>query len=147
MPSAFIDTNVHMYAFGAPSAFRGPCQEILAVAVVHPEAFFIDAEVLQEISHRYTSLGRRDEAHRNVRDFARVMAHHIEPVYSFDVERSTELGLLNHRLSARDLVHLAVMERLGCTQIVSADQGFDAVSDMRRLHPRDFALWRTELGI
>jgi predicted nucleic acid-binding protein len=38
-------------------------------------------------------------------------------------------------LGARDLLHLAIMQRVGATSIVTADSAFDAVASVQRLDP------------
>jgi uncharacterized protein len=38
-----------------------------------------------------------------------------------------------YRLSARDAIHLAVMEQRGIQQILSFDQGFDRYPNIRRI--------------
>jgi len=47
----------------------------------------------------------------------------------------------------RDLVHLAVMRRAGCTHIVTADRGFDGLSGIQRLDPLDVDRWAPDLGL
>lgn len=45
------------------------------------------------------------------------------------------LPVLGHSgLSARDAIHLAVMERRGIERIMSFDRGFDRVGYLTRLH-------------
>jgi len=46
-------------------------------------------------------------------------------------------------LQARYRIHLAVMERLGITHIVSTDRAFDSARGIHRLDPADFATWKT----
>ena len=48
-------------------------------------------------------------------------------------------------LSARDLLHGAVMLRLGATEIVSADPGFDQVALVERLDLAAMATWEPRL--
>jgi hypothetical protein len=55
-----------------------------------------------------------------------------------DVTRSTaqrakEIVLGHRRLSARDAVHLAVMEQHGINRILSFDSGFDGFPGVARL--------------
>jgi len=49
------------------------------------------------------------------------------------VERAKEIVLAYTGLSARDAVHLAVMERHGIDQILSFDSGFDQFPGISRL--------------
>jgi len=47
-----------------------------------------------------------------------------------DAERAQNLVLGKRKLSARDAIHVAVMERNGIKRILSFDSGFDAVSGL-----------------
>lgn len=92
-----------------------------------------DAEVLQEILHRYVAIGRRDaiqpafEALLGVIDL-------LFPVRDVDVLRAREIVLGHDRVSARDAFHVAVMEQHAITRIMSFDCGFDSVPGVTRLH-------------
>lgn len=44
-------------------------------------------------------------------------------------------------LSARDRVHLATMQRLQVSRIISADVAFDAVPGIQRLAPENLGAW------
>ena len=45
-------------------------------------------------------------------------------------------------LGGRDLLHAAVMRRLGSERLISADTGFDRIPGIRRLDPGRFDEWR-----
>jgi predicted nucleic acid-binding protein len=49
------------------------------------------------------------------------------------VERAKQIVLAYQRLSARDAVHLAVMESHGIERILSFDTGFDGFPGVTRL--------------
>ena len=70
------------------------------------------------------------------------MADSTESIHAADVEQAAALADFHPILSGRDLLHLAVMNRLGATRIVTADTGFDRVSGIERLDPGRFAVWR-----
>ncbi len=148
MPSPiFIDSNVPIYAAGRDHPLKKPCAQVLRVISDCPSAFVTSAEVLQELFHRYLSLRQWPVGREVLTEFCELMADRIEPVLAGDVQRATTLT--DHKgacLSARDLLHIATMERVGATHIVSADRGFDVVSDLVRLDPADVAVWRTEVG-
>ncbi len=113
----------------------------MGVAAAHPTAFVTSAEVLQELLHRYQSARRWSAGRGPFHSFARAMEDHIEPVYSSDVVRAAQLADRYTDLQARDLLHLAVMQRLGITRIASADGGFDAVESIERLDPAQHLHW------
>jgi predicted nucleic acid-binding protein len=159
----FLDANVPTYAAGREHPLKGPCREVLRLAALHPRAFFTDAEVLQELLHRYLALRRWPEGKKVVLDFAALMEGSVEPVLAEDVVLACALADRHAagspgagRLAARDLLHAAVVLRLaersaegsaeGSGRIVSADGDFDelAGSGIRRLDPADVGSWRRE---
>jgi predicted nucleic acid-binding protein len=73
-------------------------------------------------------------------------AGRIAAVLDTDVVQAAALAGSYPRLSARDLLHVAVMRRLGATHIVSADQDFDVVADLQRLDPGEVSTWRGSFG-
>ena len=58
----------------------------------------------------------------------------IFPVEKADVLRASEIVLSRASLSARDAVHVAIMERHGLEVILSFDNGFDHWPGLSRLH-------------
>ena len=91
-----------------------------------------DAEVLQEILHRYAALNRRDAIQPAFDSLLGV----VDEVLAVDravVERAKEIVFGESRLSARDAVHLAVMEQHGIDRILSFDAGFDGFPGITRL--------------
>lgn len=128
----FIDSNVPMYRVGAAHRHKDDAQRVLDAAVVHGERLVSSVEVLQEILHRYRSIGRL-EAIQPAFDMLLTV---VDDVLSLDLEaieiaKRIVLGGLN--VSARDAVHLAVMEQAGITRIMSFDAGFDAYPGVQRL--------------
>jgi len=74
------------------------------------------------------------------------MADRTESILPGDVGQAARLADAYPQLSARDLIHVAVMKRVSATRIVSADRGFDAVADIERLDPADVGRWRSLLA-
>lgn len=60
--------------------------------------------------------------------FAELMQGRREPVYAADVSAAVALADRYSELQARDLLHVAVMNRLGMRSLVSADTGFDRLA-------------------
>jgi predicted nucleic acid-binding protein len=56
----FIDSNVPMYLVGAPHPHKADARRILEGLVAAGEKLVTDAEVMQEILHRYLAIQRRD---------------------------------------------------------------------------------------
>jgi predicted nucleic acid-binding protein len=138
----FIDTNVPIYAAGGPHTYKEPCLQVLWLAAERPEDFLTDAEVLQELLHRYLALHRWDQGRGVFNEFAHLMRGRVEALLLGDVEAAAGLAEQHPVLSARDLIHIAVMARLRITHVVSADRGLDQVPGITRLDPSEIATWR-----
>jgi uncharacterized protein len=144
---SFIDANIPIYAAGGPHSLRDPSRAVIRLASGSPAAFVTDAEVLQELLHRYRAVNRWAEGRQVFLTFARILQGSIEPIHAEDVQRAASMADAYGMLSSRDLLHLAVMERLGVTRIISADRGFDRVAHIERLDPADFDSWRDSLAL
>ena len=142
-PVVFIDANVPIYAAGRDHPYKGPCARILRVVADDPQYFVTDSEVLQEMMHRYLASGRWTLGKEVVRAFAEAMGGRIEPVRGEDVILATELADRHPGVSARDLVHAAVMQRLEIRPIVSADTDFDRLEGTDRLDPIRIEEWQS----
>ncbi len=149
-----LDANVPTYAAGRDHPLKEPCKEVLRLSARYPRCFFTNAEVLQEMLHRYLSLRRWPEGKHVVLDFAALMAGSVEPVTAEDAARACELADRHAakpgaRLAARDLLHAAVILRVeeSPARIVTADGDFDelAVESIERLDPADVEAWRREV--
>ena len=103
-----------------------------------PDGFVTDAEVFQEIMHHYRRTQRWDAGQTVVESFAAMMHGRVSPVDIDDVLTAGRLANEHPGLSTRDLLHLAVMRRLGVTRIVTADADFGGVPGVIRLDPADF---------
>lgn len=55
-----VDSNIPMYLIGAPHPHKSDAQRLLERLVSEHQRLVTDAEVLQEILHRYVALNRRD---------------------------------------------------------------------------------------
>jgi predicted nucleic acid-binding protein len=137
IPRLFLDTNIAIYASGRPHPLKEPCQEIILFVGAQPRQFVTDVEVFQEILHRHLSSGRWAEGQFAFARFFRLMSGRIEPVYGEDVAAAADLADRYPAVQARDLLHAAVMQRLGVDAIVSADRGFDAIEGIMRFDPSD----------
>ena len=91
-----------------------------------------DAEVLQEILHRYVAIDRRD-AIQPAFDALLAVVDEVLSVNSAAVERAKQIVLEYRRLSARDAVHLSIMEQHGIERILSFDSGFDSFPGVTRI--------------
>jgi uncharacterized protein len=127
-----VDSNVPMYLVGAPHPNKANAERLLEKLAIERRRLVTDAEVLQEILHRYVSIDRRDAIQPAFDAVLRV----VDQVLDIDqlvVERAKQIVLGYRHLSARDAVHVAVMEQNGIDQILSFDSGFDAFPGITRL--------------
>lgn len=127
-----VDSNVPMYLVGAPHPHKADAQRLVEAAVAGGERLVTDAAVLQEILHRYVAIRRRD-AIQPAFDAVLDVVDEVLPVTLADAERAKEVVLGRKGLSARDAIHVAVMERAGVRRIMSFDAGFDLVPGLIRL--------------
>jgi predicted nucleic acid-binding protein len=100
-------------------------------AVAGGDRLVTDAEVLQEIIHRYVAINRRDA----IEPCTRVLldaVHAVLPVELEDVRRTSAI-VRTSALSSRDALHLAVMQRHGIDEILTFDRDFDGLPGIRRL--------------
>ena len=144
-PAVFIDANVPIYAAGRDHPYKEPCARILRVLADAPESFVTNSEVLQEIMHRYLASGRWTLGREVVRAFAEAMRGRVEPVHGEDVILATELADRHPGVSARDLVHTALMQRLGVVRVISADTDFDRLEGIERLDPARIDEWQNSI--
>jgi predicted nucleic acid-binding protein len=142
----FIDANVPIYAAGTQHALREPSIRVMELVADNPQEFLTDAEVLQELLHRYLSSGRWRLGRVAFAAFAVAMTGRVEAMRPADVALAAQLADAHPHLSARDLVHLAVMRRVGSTRIVSADVGFDRVQGIERLDPGQVVEWQQSIA-
>ncbi len=128
----FVDSNVPMYLVGSPHPNKIVAEQTVAALIAQQEKLISDAEVLQEILHRYAAIGRLD-AIQPAFDAVLGLVDEVFPIELENVERAKTILLGKYRLSARDAIHLAVMEQRGIEQILSFDRGFDRYPNVRRL--------------
>jgi len=127
-----VDSNIPMYLVGAPHAHKSDARRLLEKVISERQSLATDAEVLQEILHRYVAINRRD-AIQPAFDALIGIADQVLAVDRSIAERAKQIVLGYRQLSARDAVHIAVMERHGIEQIMTFDSGFDGFPGITRL--------------
>jgi predicted nucleic acid-binding protein len=128
----FVDSNIPMYLVGADHPNKAAARLRLEQAIVDNEPLATDAEVLQELLHRYAAIGRRD-AIGPAWDAIIGVVDVIHPIEIEDVTRARRLIAAASALSARDAVHLAVMQRRGISRILTFDVGFEGIIGVERI--------------
>ena len=129
-----VDSNIFMYASGGEHPHRGPSAVFLRSVLDGNVRAAIDAEVLQEILHRYTSIGRWEEG-RVVYDGARIFFETVLPVTAKVMDVARRLFDEYPGFSARDAVHAAAVEIYDLSGICSFDRHFDRIHGLRRVEP------------
>ena len=129
----FVDSNIPMYLVGGDHPLKRRARELLERFIDAREKLVTDVEVFQEILHRYVAIRRRDAIEPAWQVLAE-LADEVFPLELPQVERAKRLLLDSPELSARDALHLAVIETQGVARILSFDSGFDGASGVRRLY-------------
>lgn len=127
-----VDSNIPMYLVGASHPHKLDAQRLLESALSAGQRLVTDAEVLQEICHRYVAINRR-EAMQPAFDAIIGVVDDVLAIERTDVEHAKDTVLRYQSLSARDALHLAVMARHDISQLMSFDRGFDEYPGIKRL--------------
>ena len=128
----FVDSNVPMYLVGAPHPHKTDAQHLLERAIADNERLVTSAEVLQEILHRYVAIERWD-AIQPAFDALLGVVDEVYPIEQADVERARTVLDGGIATSARDALHVAVMEHHGVTRILTFYRGFDSLPGVDRV--------------
>ncbi len=128
----FIDSNIPMYLVGAPHPHKADARRLVEQCIAERERLVTDAEVLQEILHRYAAIRRRD-AIQPAFDALLGIVDEVLVIDKSTAERAKEIVLGHAGLSPRDAIHLAAMEQSGVSRIMSFDAGFDGFPGVERL--------------
>ena len=113
----FIDSNVPMYLVGATHPNKDRALAILTQLVRDGEQFVTDAEVYQEILHRYTAIRRLDAIDPAFRSLDAL----VEEILTFgrsEVRAARALIGSVDGLSARDALHVVIMREAGTNRIL-----------------------------
>jgi uncharacterized protein len=121
-----------MYLAGIPHPLKIEAQRLVDQLISERQRLVTDAEVLQEILHRYASTDR----YHDIQPAYDVLLNIVDEVFPVDritLERAKQIVLGYRRFSARDAVHLAVMQQNGIQRLLSFDSGFDGFPGIARL--------------
>lgn len=121
-----------MYLVGAPHPHKTDAQRLVEKLISDRQRLVTDAEVLQEILHRYVAINRRDA----IQPAFDVILRITDAVFAISraaAERAKDIVLGAPKMSARDALHLAVMEENEVASILSFDTGFDGHPGVQRV--------------
>ena len=128
-----VDSNIPIYLIGAAHPNKEAARRLVERSIMNEHRLVTDAEVLQEILHRYVAIDRRD-AIQPAFDALLGIVDEVLAVELADTQRARRLVLGPGDLSARDAIHVAIMQRHEIDQILSFDRGFDAITGVRRIY-------------
>ena len=123
-----------MYAAGVEHPNKAPSVAFLASVAEERVEAIIDAELLQEILHRYRALNRWIEG-RRVYDLTRQIFPTVLPITSEILDRARTLLDDYDGLMARDALHTAVVEIKNLEAVYSYDRDFDRITTIKRMEP------------
>jgi predicted nucleic acid-binding protein len=132
-----VDSNVFMYAAGADHPNKESSVRFLEQVASGEQDAVIDAEVLQEILHRYRAIGRWQDG-RRVYDLARRIVPVVVPITARETDAARLLLDQYPSLKARDALHAAVVLEVDSGTICSYDGDFDTIRGLKRLEPSAF---------
>ncbi len=121
-----------MYLIGAPHPHKIDAQLILERLIANQSRLVCDAEVLQETLHRFASIKRRDAIGPA---FALILGivENVFPVERQDLLRAASIVSSAQHVSARDALHIAIMERYDVKSIFSFDSDYDRWPGIERI--------------
>ena len=129
----FVDSNIPMYLTGVAHPHKTESQDLVKRLIAAGRQLVTDAEVFQEILHRYISINQRDTIERAFQALLDVIDD-VFAVEKADVLRAAEIAQNRASFSARDALHIAVREHHGVRSVLSFDADFDRWPGLKRIH-------------
>ncbi|MFB3887215.1 MAG: type II toxin-antitoxin system VapC family toxin [Thermodesulfobacteriota bacterium] len=136
-PHIFIDANLIMYSLGGIHPLREPCRRTLEKIREREILVLTNTEVLQEILHRYFSIGRSTLGEMAYQSLVEICVT-VLPVTLQDTTRALELLKAYKLITSRDAIHTATMINNGVKEIISTDSHFDSIQEIKRIDPVQF---------
>jgi len=135
--AVFLDVNVPMYAAGKDHPYKAPCAWLMEEIAEGRLEAAVDTEIIQEMLYRYGALQLWDIGVTITTNLVEIVPI-IYPVTPGDMRIAIELfrQYAPRGVTARDLLHVAVMQNNGLNTIVSTDKHFDQVEGVIRFDPQ-----------
>ena len=135
---AFIDTNIPMYAAGKGHPLKRTCINVLHAVAEGKIRACTDAEVFQEILHRFLFVNDTTTGFRIFDNFNALMKGWVLSITVDDAHKARHLAEKYPRARARDLLHVAVMINHDVKDIISTDAHFEKFQEVRRIRPEKY---------
>ncbi len=132
----FLDTNIFLYAAGQAHPQREACVKVLRRVAEGTLEATANSEVIQEILYVLVRRGRVETGVTLARHVAALFPD-LLPVTGEDMRRACDLVERYPTLSVRDAVHAATMLGNGLQQVISVDEDFDQIQEIRRVAPEN----------
>jgi predicted nucleic acid-binding protein len=129
-----VDANVLMYAGGAAHRCKEPSAAFLRRVARGEVEGAVDAEVLQEILHRYRAIAAWEDG-RRLYDLTRRLIPTVLPITAEVTDRARSLLDGYPALAARDALHAAACLFYEAEALCSYDRDFDGIRGLRRIEP------------
>jgi len=131
-----LDTNIFLYAAGQAHPQREACTKVLRRVAEGALEATANSEVIQEILYVLVRRGHGGEGVALARHVAALFPD-LLPVTGEDMRCACDLIERYPKLPVRDAVHAATMLGNGLNQVISVDEDFDQVREIRRVAPDD----------
>lgn len=121
-----------MYLVGTDHPHKVDARRLLERGVAENRRLVTDAEVFQEILHRFVAINRRDA----IQPCFGVLREIVDDVVPIDLDialAARDIVLGHPGMTARDAVHVAVMRAHDIGDILSFDRHFDGLPGITRL--------------
>jgi predicted nucleic acid-binding protein len=121
-----------LHLVGPQHPHKLDAQRVLESMVAGGERLATDAEVLQEICHRYAAIRRHDM----IQPAFDAILEIVDEALAIDravAEAAKDIVLRYTTLSARDAIHAAAMAEHGIERIMTFDRGFDSYPRVERV--------------
>ena len=128
-----MDSNVPMYLVGRDQRLKSITQLLVKQLIEAGQRLVTDAEVLQELLHRYNAINRAEAAFPAMLALLDIVDV-VFPIDEVDILRAAAITQGTEQWSARDAVHLAIMERHDVREILSFDSDFDRWPGLTRIY-------------
>ena len=143
MDKLFLDVNIPMYAGGKSHRYKRSCVWIMTQVAKGKIAVATDVEAMQEILYRYGAIHHWETGVAMAKSLMQLVGE-TYPITLEDMRRAIDLfqEYAPKGITARDVLHAAVMMNRGLKHILSTDSHFDLIKGITRMDPEELFLHR-----